>query len=135
MTVSKSPIDAIVMARATELGPRGINTTDIAGQTAVIVDRSVRRLTLAGRLFRGRLGYRTVRYFITPELAQAYEANKRAVSATMVGRERGRAPWTNEAPPHYPRDVDGKPLYKVTVVPPVQRPADMPIRTDNYEPW
>jgi hypothetical protein len=106
-----------VVALAREAGERGIGTEDIEGVTIAQAWDVVSPLVDSGRLFRGKVGHRTVRFFATPEWAERYSRNlrrARPTPATSAARQR----WSPDAPPHYPVNADGSPAYKVTVCPP-----------------
>lgn len=136
MTQPNAPIDAVVIALAQRTAAAGFATSDLEGYTVRLVDRVCRRLVEAGKLFKGKVGHRTVRYFARQEWASQYESGKRTVNAAQAtAPTRARAPWGADATTHYPHDEHGRPLYKHTVAEPKPLPANAPIRTGTYSPW
>lgn len=133
MTTKTRPIDELFVKLVIAAGDRGVATTEVTGQTPASLDAVVKRLVEGGRVFRGAIGRRTMRYFSTHEMASAYESTRKPSDKSMSS-SRTRAPWPADAPINYPKDAHGNPLYKYTVVPAPARPPGMPIRTGGYEP-
>lgn len=134
-----------VMLRIEEMAksPKGFKATDVEGRPAR-VSSVLQRFIDSGRLFRVKLSHRRVMYFGRKEWAEAAEkalaehglrrqVPKRQQSMTVAvpsGRIlRGRAPWKDSDPAIYPTDKQGRPLYKVTVAPPL---PDRPLRTNTH---
>jgi hypothetical protein len=137
------PIDVAIMARAQLAGAEGFSTADIVGFDVRAVDNAARRLSKAGKLHRGKAGHRTMRIFAQADWAAAYSANYVTASARRpVNPASGpgawcdpkRAPRITDTEPIYPRDENGNPLWKHTVVPGFtpDRLRDMPIRTNTH---
>lgn len=132
----RNDFDAILMAKAEASGAVGFSLADVAGVPTKQASVSSARLIRAGKLWKGKIGHRTMRLFAKVEWAATYSANRRTVtSAAPVFTPRSHARWAANAPIHWPIDQHGSALYAVTVCPPVMpRPGD-PIRTSNYVPY
>ena len=130
-----SALDDTVMAQIESAGAAGFVIEGLSGRTATDVDSVVRKLIRLGRVHKGKIGHRTVRFFSRPEWAAAYQEQRVAATAVIAaGRgARSKATWSSDTPATYPTNPDGTPAYKVTVCP-GHRPHPTKIRTGYYEP-
>ena len=109
--------------------PNGMRLADLesgVGNVNTSISK-IYRMVVAGRLFKATLSHRNVRYFSTPEAAMACERNN-PQAFSFVNRARGKA-WAADAPVHFPRDANGKPLWKYTVAP---KPPETLYRTGTH---
>lgn len=126
------PIDTPIMELAERRGKDGFAVYEMSGLEARVVYAAVVRLVREGKLWRGRIAHKTVRFFCREEWARHYEA-RRTIVKNASNLKRAKADWPADAPAHYPVDESGRPLYKVTIAPP---PAPSPvIRTDTHSPF
>lgn len=132
----RNDFDAILVSHADVTGAAGFRLADIVGIPNAQVVVSCERLIRTGKLWKGKISHRIMRIFSRPEWAANYSISRAAATqeATTSGR-RNRAPWAADAAPHFPVDSAGRPLYVVTVCPPVTARAGDPIRTANYVPY
>lgn len=135
MSEPRKAIDQLVLERATQAGAAGISTDEIAGLTVNDVNRAVGRLYARGLVFKGKIGHRTMRVFASISWAADYSSNRRPPEPVKVNGRRTRASWSADAPIYYPKNPDGSPAYKRTVIETVVRPEGAPIRTSNYIPY
>jgi hypothetical protein len=82
--------------------PDGVARPEAIGEFSVRqVTTELQRLRLDGIIHSARLGHRTVRYFTTPERAQAWQQQHRQVAPNVtITKPSGRihAPWAPDAP-------------------------------------
>jgi hypothetical protein len=126
--MSSKPIDRVFLAAAEAAGQEGLSTSELTGFTVSALDKAIQRLIAAEKIYRGKIGHRTMRYFTRRDWAEAYAASRQTV-AKVMGKARVRASWPADAPIHYP------PNYKHTVIETPTPGANTPIRTGGYEPW
>lgn len=116
----------LLVDMATKAGSVGICTGDITTHKVRHVDSAIRELVAAGRLFKGKIGHRTVRIFSEEAWARAYEQTRRTVQT--------RAPRVSQSQEAvYPKDEHGNPLYKITYVPSNFDPFNAQVR--NLGRW
>lgn len=121
---------AAVLRMAAQRGREGFSMADLSEFPQSTLFTTLSAMLREGKMHRGKLGHRTVRFFSEKAWAEAYGAARRkpryvnGVKATASGR----AGWPEGTPAIYPKDGRGRPLYKVIVC---QRPQDpsAPIRT------
>lgn len=127
--------------------PNGVSTTEVDGVPLKASGKVVARLCDAGKLFRGKLGHKTVRYFATAEAAEAYVKQHLAPtpyripgSAAPKGERytpewkggNRKAWWSPDAEPHKPMNPDGSPAYTHIVV---KMPPPKLLRTNTHSPY
>ena len=96
--------------------------------------KSIERLVKAGKLFRGKLSHKTVHFFPTQELADAFVSARRVpgrIAPVVLTKQSTRASWTRDTPAYYPTNPDGTPAYKFTRAAPA--PAVV-YRTNTHSP-
>lgn len=111
-------------------GANGINTSELTGYTVKQADAACGRLVSLGRLFKGKIGHRTCRYFSTPAFAMAYEDSNRIEPASVRLRA-SRALWKPD-PKGVVTPVQG--ITAATKITVWQPPPPRFIRTDTYNP-
>lgn len=117
--------------------PDGVTTKDLPDLSSNSVGTAAWNMTNRGELHVIK-STRGNRWFTTKKARDSYAAKHR--KPEQPGRKsfaspklpdiviRGRA-WDKNAPPHFPKDEKGKPLYKITICPGF---TGQPLRTNTF---
>lgn len=121
MTTRPTPQHDALRQRLVQLASHrdGMRPGDVLDVPEKLLRSLIQRLVDAGQLVRLRVAGGRSRLFAHPDLADAYNRRQQAHGRTpgpAAGRAT-RAPWSANAPIHYPTDAAGNPLYRHTVVP------------------
>ena len=118
---------AEVMSLASK--PTGVSTGEVPGFSVRQAHRAVQGLMDQGVLHRGRASGHVVRFFVDREDAEAFEdAAILARHAVQSEPPAAIAPWPADAPTHYPTNVHGVPMWKLTLCPGGEAPSNSPAR-------
>jgi hypothetical protein len=130
----RGQVDAALRAKIAQLaeGPNGMCTQDLPEREQKIGHLTACKMVAAGKLFRGKLSHKSVRFFATQEEADAYVGARRiagSIAPVVLSKTTTRARWAPDAPINYPKNPDGSPAYKHTVAP---TPPAVVYRTNTH---
>jgi hypothetical protein len=101
-TPKASPLNTALHQLLENLGntPAGFSASEVTGYGPEQVRRAAEAMVAASRLHRAQVSSRRVRYFSTPERAQAFLTRKPAPSAARLAvvSQRAKAAWSADEP-------------------------------------
>jgi hypothetical protein len=104
--------------------PNGFSASEVTGCSPELVRRTANGLVKAERMVRAKLGARSVRYFKSEALADAYRAGQPTAARTsVVLGPRSKAGWSADEPGIITSRT------KITIAPPLPRRV---LRTNTY---